>query len=152
MHWRRKWQSTPVCLPGKSQKGGAWWAAVYGAAQSRTRLKWLSSNNLVVMSLSKLRELVIDRETWHGTVHGVAKGRTQLSNWTEKLLHIIPEHKKHAKECKTKQLYTLVSIIFSSNYKWFSFAPIYIYTTTVQELRSICFYHFITQSLLVNYK
>jgi len=44
MHWRRKWQPTPVFLPGKSQGRGAWWAAVYGVAQSRTRLKWLSSN------------------------------------------------------------------------------------------------------------
>ena len=38
MHWRRKWQLTPVFLPGESQGRGAWWAAVYGVAQSRTRL------------------------------------------------------------------------------------------------------------------
>ena len=31
MHWRRKWQPTPVFLPGKSQGWGAWWAAVYGS-------------------------------------------------------------------------------------------------------------------------
>ena len=43
VHWRRKWQPTPVFLPGESQGRGAWWAAVYGVAQSRTRLKWLSS-------------------------------------------------------------------------------------------------------------
>ena len=43
MHWRRKWQPTPVFLPGKSQGREAWWAAIYGVAQSRTRLKWLSS-------------------------------------------------------------------------------------------------------------
>ena len=42
-HWRRKWQPTPVFLPGESQGQGAWWAAVYGVAQSRTRLKQLSS-------------------------------------------------------------------------------------------------------------
>ena len=42
MHWRRKWQPTPVFLPGESQGRGAWWAAVYGVAQSWTRLKWLS--------------------------------------------------------------------------------------------------------------
>ena len=42
MHWRRKWQPTPVFLPGESQGWGAWWAAVYGVAQSRTRLMWLS--------------------------------------------------------------------------------------------------------------
>ena len=44
MHWRRKWQATPVFLPGESQGRGAWWAAIYGVAQRRTRLKWLSSS------------------------------------------------------------------------------------------------------------
>ena len=32
------------------------------------------------VSLSELRELVMDREAWHGAIHGVAKSRTQLSN------------------------------------------------------------------------
>ena len=45
MHWRRKWQPTPVFSPGESQGSGAWWAAVYGVAQTRTRLKWLSSSS-----------------------------------------------------------------------------------------------------------
>ena len=44
-HWRRKWQSTPVFLPGESQGRGTWWAAVYGVAQSQTRLKRLSSSS-----------------------------------------------------------------------------------------------------------
>ena len=42
MHWRRKWQ--PTCLENP-RDGGAWWAAVYGVTQSRTRLKWLSSSS-----------------------------------------------------------------------------------------------------------
>ena len=44
MHWRRKWQHIPLFLPGVyfPRDGEAWWAAVYGVAQSRTRLKWLS--------------------------------------------------------------------------------------------------------------
>ena len=53
MHGRRKWQPTPVFLPGESQGQGAWWAAVYGVAQSRTRLKRLSSS-----SSSKLLQVV----------------------------------------------------------------------------------------------
>ena len=44
MHWRRKWQPTPVFLPGESQGWGACWAAVYGVTQSWTRLRWLSSS------------------------------------------------------------------------------------------------------------
>ena len=45
LHWRRKWQPTPVFLPGESQGRGAWWAAVYGVTHSRTRLKRLSSSS-----------------------------------------------------------------------------------------------------------
>ena len=45
MHWRRKWQPTPVFLPGASQGRGAWWAAVYEVAQSWTRLKRLSGSS-----------------------------------------------------------------------------------------------------------
>ena len=44
MHWRRKWQPTPVFLPGESQDGGAWWAASMGS-QSQTRRKRLSSSS-----------------------------------------------------------------------------------------------------------
>ena len=47
MHWRRKWQPIPVLLRGESQGRGAWWAAVSGVAQSRTRLKRRSSSMVI---------------------------------------------------------------------------------------------------------
>ena len=45
IHRRRRWQPTPVFLSGESGDGGAWWAAISGVSQSRTRLKQLSSSS-----------------------------------------------------------------------------------------------------------
>ena len=59
-HWRRKWQPTPVFLPGESQGQGAWWAAVYGVPQSRTRLKQLSSSRERGCHSSEVRESLKD--------------------------------------------------------------------------------------------
>ena len=84
MHWRRKWQPTPVFLPGESQGRGVWWAAISWVAQSQTRLKRLSSSRL--SSICYLVYCVSLRSSSHSILDPQLLSKCPVSSVTQSFL------------------------------------------------------------------
>ena len=100
--------------------------------RGRQRMRWLDGIiSSVVMSLSRLQELVMDRVAWPAAVHGVAKRRTRLSDWTELKRNQVSQVKEFS-AFLCKSLGSLISFLsYVSQFSWVNILYFCLFVFTV---------------------
>ena len=98
MHWRRKWQPTPVFLPGESQGREAWWAAVYGVATESDTTEATQQLDALWRRQWHPTLVLLPRKShgWRSLGHYSPWGRKELD--TTERLHFVLDSKIQALE------------------------------------------------------